>query len=151
MKIKIITALALMLIALCCFAVESSKPSSHDASWMDRHGKFSKANMQECMECHNDRVSCIKCHQDTEPRNHTLSWVKKGHGIEARWDRESCETCHREDSCIECHESTPPSSHRPGWREPVNRHCDSACHYPVQDTTCYACHKSAHAPNEYKK
>jgi len=153
MKIKIITAFTVMFIALCAFAVESSKPSTHDMSWMARHGKASRVNIKECMDCHTDRVSCIKCHQEVEPRNHTPSWVKKGHGLEARWERKSCETCHREDSCMECHDSTPPASHRPGWGgsgSSLNRHCNG-CHYPVQETTCFTCHKSAHAPNEYSK
>ncbi|WP_081646832.1 hypothetical protein [Limisalsivibrio acetivorans] len=150
MKVKFLILSAILLTALVAFAVESNKPSTHDTSWIKRHGQASKVNGEECKMCHVDQVSCIKCHQETPPRNHTPSWTKKGHGLEAKWDRESCATCHKEDSCIECHSSTPPSTHRPGWREPVNRHCDS-CHYPVQQTTCFTCHKSAHAPNTYLK
>jgi hypothetical protein len=135
-------------VATVAFAVESDKPSSHDTSWIKRHGNASKLNEQECLDCHTDRVSCIKCHNEVAPRNHTAGWIKKGHGLEARWDRNSCQACHREDSCIECHTQTPPASHRPGWREPLNRHCGS-CHYPIQETTCFTCHKAAHAPNEY--
>jgi hypothetical protein len=148
MKAGLIALCAVMLMALGALAIDSNKPSSHDLSWVARHGAASKVNLAECLECHTDRVSCIRCHQETEPRSHTPTWVKKGHGLEARWDRTACKACHTEDSCIECHENTPPSDHRPGWREPLNRHCNS-CHYPVQDTTCFTCHKRAHAPNEY--
>ncbi|WP_265821391.1 hypothetical protein [Geovibrio ferrireducens] len=151
-KITVLSmVMAMLLVAVYAFAVESNKPSSHDISWMDRHGSASKVNKQECLQCHTDQVSCIQCHQEVSPRNHTPSWTKKGHGLEARWDRSSCTTCHKEDSCIECHSVTPPSSHRPGWGgsgASLQRHCNN-CHYPVQQTTCNVCHKTAHAPNAY--
>jgi hypothetical protein len=148
MRAGVIAAIAIMLMALAALAVDSNKPASHDLSWVKRHGAASRVNLKECLECHTDRVSCIRCHQETPPRSHTPTWTKKGHGLEARWDRSACSACHTEDSCIECHTNTPPSSHRPGWRDPINRHCGS-CHYPVQETTCFTCHKRAHAPNEY--
>jgi hypothetical protein len=151
MRKTIVALLFTFFIVITAAAVDSNKPSTHDTTWMERHGKASEVNIKECMECHTDRVSCIKCHEEVKPRNHTPGWTKKGHGLEARWDRETCSTCHKEDSCIQCHSTTPPLSHKPGWREPLNRHCNSACHYPVQETTCYTCHKSAHAPNTYLK
>ena len=154
MKAKIITlimTLSLLFISALAFAVDSNKPSTHDTTWLSRHGKASKVNLNECLECHTDQVSCIRCHEEVAPRNHTSSWTRRGHGLEARWDRRTCQTCHKEDSCIECHTSTPPADHRPGWGgsgSSRNIHC-SGCHYPVQDTTCFTCHKQAHAPNEY--
>jgi hypothetical protein len=147
----IFAASALIAMCLSAYAVDSNKPSSHDMSWLHRHGPLSKANLEECIQCHKDQVSCKQCHQEVAPRNHTPSWIKTGHGLEARWDRSNCIACHKEDSCIECHQNTPPSSHRPGWGgsgSSQQRHCGT-CHYPLQDSTCFVCHKRAHAPNNY--
>ncbi|NTW99265.1 MAG: hypothetical protein HGB35_04925 [Geobacteraceae bacterium] len=151
--ITAVLVVVLMGASLAAFAVESNKPASHDISWMNRHGSVSKVKIDDCLECHMDKVSCIKCHQEVAPRNHTPAWTKKGHGLEARWDRSSCTACHKEDSCNECHMNTRPSSHRPGWGgsgSTQNGHCGT-CHYPVQDTTCFVCHKAAHSPNNYSK
>lgn len=148
---KISALFIILAFSLTAYAVSSNKPESHDLSWMKRHGVASKANLSECMECHTERVSCIKCHQEVEPRSHTKGWVKKGHGLEARWDRNKCAACHTEDSCTECHTQTPPSTHRPGWGgkgQSVNRHC-AGCHYPVQQTGCFTCHKVVHTSNQY--
>lgn len=145
----IFVALALLVAGVTAYAVESNKPPSHDLSWMQRHGAASKSNIEECVQCHTDQVSCIQCHQEVAPRNHTPAWSKTGHGLEAKWDRSSCTACHKEDSCVECHLRTVPSSHRPGWLGTGNRHC-TTCHYPVQETTCFVCHKTAHAPNAFK-
>jgi len=149
----IISALALLIAGVTAYAVESNKPPSHDLSWLQRHGAVSKINLEECVQCHKDQTTCIQCHQEVAPRNHTPTWAKTGHGLEARWDRSSCTACHKEDSCVECHLHTVPSSHRPGWLGTgtglQNRHC-ATCHYPIQETTCFVCHKTAHAPNAFK-
>lgn len=139
----------LLLSFTVAYAVESNKPETHGVNWLYEHGDASKMNSRECLDCHKDKSSCIQCHEEVAPRNHNASWTKRTHGLEAKWNRESCSACHKEDSCIECHTSTPPSDHKYGWREPVNAHCGS-CHYPLQDTRCYTCHKRAHSPNEYK-
>jgi hypothetical protein len=154
-KLTIATALLSLLISvITVYAVESSKPSSHDISWLQRHGTASKANLGECVQCHTDQVTCTQCHQEVSPRSHTPVWLKTGHGTEARWDRAKCATCHKEDSCTDCHQNTRPSSHRPGWSGngtvQGSRHCVN-CHYPLQDTTCAMCHKTGHLPNTYKK
>lgn len=141
-KVSVVSVVCITMIllgiSLASFAVESNKPPSHDTSWLRRHGPASKARMTDCLECHKDKVSCIQCHQEVVPRNHTATWIKKGHGLEARWDRSSCLACHKEDSCTECHRNTPPSSHRSGWS---SKHC-TGCHKPLQDSTCFVCHKS---------
>lgn len=129
------------------------KPDTHDGTWILRHGQASRVDEASCLQCHSDRSLCIQCHQDTQPRSHTPAWVKRTHGLEARWSRETCMTCHREDSCVSCHQSTAPSSHRPGWNSSPaggagGQHCLN-CHYPVSDTTCFTCHKVAHAPGQY--
>ncbi|QEM68957.1 hypothetical protein FO488_12850 [Geobacter sp. FeAm09] len=136
--LSLATAALLLCVALAAFAVESNKPASHDATWLHNHGAASKVKLAECLECHADRVSCIQCHQEVQPRNHTGAWTRKGHGLEARWDRSSCLACHKEDSCIECHQNTPPASHRSGWS---SGHC-TQCHKPVQESTCFVCHKT---------
>jgi hypothetical protein len=149
MKIKVLFTIVIMLLfAYVVMAVDSTKPEDHDISWMKRHGQASKVRSEECYSCHIDRVDCIRCHEEVMPRNHTPSWIKRGHGLEASWNRDTCAACHREDSCIECHQTTQPYTHRPGWADPLNRHCQE-CHYPVQDTTCFTCHKAVHAPNQY--
>lgn len=146
----LLTAIILTGIAGITYGIETGKPSSHDISWLQRHGSASRANLEECIQCHTDQVSCIQCHQEVQPRSHTTFWLKTGHGQEARWDRSKCVSCHKEDSCIDCHLNTPPSSHRAGWggSGAGSRHCVN-CHYPVQETTCYTCHKTAHTPNSY--
>ncbi len=130
---------------------EVSKPESHDASWTQIHGEAANADLSSCLECHEDRQGCIECHEDVVPRNHNGSWKRKLHGIKAQWDRASCLVCHQEDSCVECHKVSTPFSHRPGWGgldDTQNRHCGS-CHYPVQETNCFTCHETAHAPNSF--
>ena len=133
-------ALAALLLcgSLAAHAVESNKPSSHDTTWLHNHGPASKVKLDDCLECHTDKISCIQCHQEVAPRNHTPAWTRKGHGLEARWDRSSCLACHKEDSCTECHQNTPPASHRSGWS---SKHCTN-CHKPLQESSCFVCHKS---------
>ena len=147
----IITAMILAMVGMA-YAVESIKPASHDTTWTRTHGQESRVDEGTCLACHKDRVACIKCHQEVQPRSHTPSWLKRGHGLESRWNRDKCTTCHKEDSCVACHSSIPPSDHRPGWggaADPVNIHCNS-CHYPIQETRCFTCHKIAHTPTQYR-
>jgi hypothetical protein len=146
-KVKYITlvflALAVLGISCAAFAVESTKPSSHDISWLHRHGPASKATMSECLECHTDKISCIQCHKDVAPRNHTAGWIKKGHGLEARWERTACLSCHKQDMCTECHQSMTPVSHRGNWAS-SSGHCLQCHKGALQETTCYVCHKTTH-------
>jgi len=139
------------LICLSVFAYQSTKPETHTGSWMELHGAESKADPDSCLDCHENRTSCIQCHQDTEPRNHNASFKRKSHGLKAQWDRETCLTCHTEASCISCHQNSAPITHRANWggtTDDTNLHCRSGCHYPVQETTCGTCHMSSHGPVE---
>ncbi len=130
---------------------ESIKPATHDSTWIRAHGEESKYDENSCLGCHKNRVDCIKCHQEVAPRSHTPSWARIGHGLESRWNRDKCLVCHQEDSCVDCHNNTQPSSHRSGWGglgQAVNIHCQN-CHFPVQDTGCFTCHKTVHTPTQF--
>jgi hypothetical protein len=121
-------------------AVESDKPSTHDATWLNRHGKVSRADEGDCLSCHTDRIACIDCHEDTKPRDHTSAYVYKGHALKAKWSRETCAPCHTDSSfCDECHLIAAPSNHKRGWGGNTfnstgsvsgrqGRHCTSGCH-----------------------
>ena len=128
---KLIFIISVLTIAVAAYAVESSKPEDHNASWEMLHGKKANTNSAECYMCHTDRLECITCHEDSKPRSHTMTWTNKTHGLEARWERTNCKTCHTEDSCISCHDSTLPSNHKvPNFLN--NSHCSSGyCQLPV--------------------
>jgi len=151
-NILVFICLTMLITFATVMAYESNKPETHTSDWIQLHGAASKANPEECKDCHTDRVECITCHQEVKPRSHNASWKRKLHALKAKWDRDTCMTCHKEDSCVECHKSTPPFTHRPGWggtEDSQNRHCGS-CHYPIQETTCYTCHETSHSPQTYK-
>jgi hypothetical protein len=162
-KIIVAFGILVLLLAAVAFAAESSKPSTHDASWTKRHGTASRADDTECQSCHIDRIDCIACHEDTKPRDHTSAYVNKGHAQKARWSRQSCAPCHTDTSlCDECHEAVPPSTHTRGFggnlynatgdaAGETGRHCVS-CHTPATTSPsaygndhitrgCKTCHK----------
>ena len=98
MKMKLlIIGLFSLLIASVSFAVDSTKPSTHNSTWEKQHGQAAKTNMAECLTCHEERSECIACHEDTAPRNHTVTFVNKTHGLESRWNRTACQIL-----CIRC-------------------------------------------------
>jgi hypothetical protein len=144
-KINIVLIIVFLLTGFAAYSVQSSKPESHNSSWIKTHGQSSKVNEEECLSCHTNRDYCIRCHQDTQPRNHTPAWVKRGHGLEARWNRDNCITCHKNDFCEECHTSSQPSYHTSYFKN--GGHCYTQCHSPsLQETNCITCHKSYHGP-----
>ena len=142
-SLLIIMVLSIMMVSFGVYAVESSKPESHDANWISKHGVKAKRNSADCYACHDQKLECIACHQDTKPRSHNLSWVNKTHGMEARWNKKSCKTCHMEDSCIACHETMMPSNHTVNFRDV---HCNTGCQLPVGrwkntiSKDCVVCH-----------
>ncbi|MDY6821710.1 MAG: hypothetical protein SVN78_08840 [Deferribacterota bacterium] len=145
-KIIVLFIFFLILPIYTLYSVESSKPDSHNTSWIKLHGQASKVNEEKCLACHNKRDDCIRCHQDTAPRSHTPSWRHRTHGIEARWNRDKCMTCHNNAFCEECHTSQMPMSHRrANFIE--GGHCYTECHSPnLRDNKCIICHKSYHGP-----
>ncbi len=119
-------------------------PPSHKENWKKHHGQVARANTGEtvntCSVCH-EQETCAKCHKDEPPDNHTAFWRTRGHGIQASMDRESCAACHRSDSCETCHRESEPRNHVGTWGAPKAQHC-IGCHLPVQNESCFVCHKS---------
>lgn len=149
---KIIIMIAFTLVAgLSVYAVDSSKPETHNSAWEKLHGQAAIANEAECMACHDERLECIGCHEDKAPRNHSVAWVQKNHGLEARWNRMDCGVCHKEDFCSSCHEDAVPRSHaRAGFGVNGTQgfHCTTSCQLPygtwknTPAKNCIVCHKT---------
>lgn len=152
MKKKLfLSTLFLLLVFSIAFAVDTTKPSDHNATWLYDHGRAAKADEQTCLACHDERSECIACHEDTPPRNHTNTFVNKTHGLQARWDKSSCQTCHRQDYCDACHETAYPLSHAKSGFGKMNGpafHCETSCQLPVGNwkntvhQNCIVCHKT---------
>lgn len=150
---KLTIFIMIMLIAAVVYAVDSTKPSTHNTNWIETHGNAAKANEAECYVCHEDRNECIMCHEDTAPRSHTSTFVNRTHGMESRWDRTACQTCHKQDFCDACHETAYPMSHNrvnfaKGRIDIPGSHCGTSCVVtssnwkmnPAQN--CIVCHKT---------
>jgi hypothetical protein len=122
---------------------EDVAPASHDRLWMRRHGSVvcerGDRTADDCSMCHGEST-CVACHLEMPPANHTNHFRLKTHGVIAALDRQSCATCHRAESCDQCHQETAPMSHTGAWGAPVDRHCLS-CHFPIQQESCFVCHK----------
>lgn len=151
MKKLLIVIMFILLASVTVYAVDNTKPETHNTSWEKLHGQAAKANIEECLVCHDERVECIACHEDKPPRNHTISWVQKNHGLEARWNRMDCTYCHKEDFCSACHETAVPRSHAKagfGTAGSPNFHCQVSCQESVGNwkntpsKNCLVCHKT---------
>lgn len=118
-------------------------PSTHAHQWTRLHGQTvradSQATVDDCSLCH-ERDDCISCHKDQAPTNHNNIFRLRSHGVLAAIDRDNCAVCHTRDSCDRCHEETTPTSHRGSYGAPKATHC-FGCHLPVQQNSCFTCHK----------
>jgi len=149
---KIMIMLAFTLIAVVSvYAVDNTKPETHNTTWERQHGQAAKANEAECLTCHDERLECIGCHEDMAPRNHSIAWVQKNHGLESRWNRMACATCHKEYFCSACHEEAVPRSHSRagfGTNGSAGFHCQTSCQLPYGSwkntpaKNCIVCHKT---------
>lgn len=133
------------------WAVDSTKPSTHNTTWIAKHGQASKINEAECLSCHEERLECIACHEDMAPRTHSAAWVQKNHGLESRWDRNKCVVCHKEDFCVSCHDVSVPRSHNNsgfGTSGSPSFHCQTSCQLPfgnwknTPSKNCLVCHQT---------
>ena len=126
-------------------------PESHGEQWKRRgHGQIvrdglggaeAELSMHRCDLCHDAAASCQACHVQEAPESHDNHFRLRGHGVMASLDRSRCAVCHKQDSCQQCHQETRPMSHRGGFGSPTQRHC-TGCHFPLQQTGCYVCHKA---------
>jgi hypothetical protein len=118
-------------------------PESHHHNWKKMHGgvvrEASDATADRCTLCHTEST-CVACHKDEPPENHNNFWRLRGHGLAAMIDRQNCAACHEPDSCERCHRDAIPQNHMGLWSSTKATHC-LACHTPLRDTGCAACHK----------
>src|SRR3989338_5829553 len=124
------------------------KPKSHDATWIQVHGKYSNLkygfrSQNVCALCHQES-QCATCHQQQQPTDHTAFWRLRGHGLMVGLNRQKCATCHQVDFCERCHANTKPLDHTASWGAPAQRHC-FGCHAPIDSVKgqkCFVCHQS---------
>jgi hypothetical protein len=122
-----------------------SQPSTHRFGWQRSHGQAYRAHgaatADQCSLCHQEST-CASCHFENPPANHNNYFRQRGHGLHARMDRQACSTCHRSDTCDACHQDARPINHAGAWGTPRDNHCVS-CHFPLNSSDCYTCHKDA--------
>jgi hypothetical protein len=92
------------------------KDFSHEAAWLETHGKWAMASVSSCSSCH-DQTMCSQCHTATTrpmppsiqfPEKVTAEFIHRGdwisrHAIEAWADPTSCTKCHGTGYCQSCH------------------------------------------------
>jgi len=123
---------------------KESKPPNHAVNWKQLHGReaelIGKGMVGSCEVCHT-QATCIKCHKEEAPTTHTNYWRERGHAVIADSERSECKVCHTEDSCLRCHQTITPQSHKGNY---AAQHC-AACHFPLKQEGCIACHKNANS------
>jgi len=91
--------------SICHFNVREVQPANHNFDWMAKHAVYSKANVEDCENCHSPKF-CEDCHKrrDLPTRRFHDRNFRFIHGIEARADPRSCGNCHELRSfCEKCH------------------------------------------------
>lgn len=122
-----------------------SLPISHDAQWMETHGRTAAKAGVLCDVCHRGTIradfvqgpsvpafsvlpnhagsgdvrDCADCHRaDVWSSNVHESNYLQSHGFDALRGTTTCESCHRRDECRTCHEQAPipfGEVHPPGF------------------------------------
>ncbi len=126
------------------------KPLDHDGNFLDRHGRLSKNNPQNCVRCHAQKY-CSDCHSRYPQGTLTIKSHRKlgannqqyyapnwaiDHSAEARRNLQSCQACHASgDVCIQCHSSGRTNPHPRGWKGISNTYKDKS-----NGKTCVKCH-----------
>lgn len=81
-------------------------PSSHRASFMERHGNQASAATSTCAACH-VRSQCLDCHRRDAaagPRGYHADGFLQTHPTEAYTRETSCSECHNAGAfCVTCH------------------------------------------------
>ena len=145
------------------------KDYSHEANFLETHGKWAMASVSTCSSCH-DQTMCSQCHTATTrpmppsiqfPEKVTAEFIHRGdwisrHAIEQQADPVSCSKCHGTGYCQSCHSfqgiapggATLRDPHPAGW---ISIHGQSArqnivscaaCHNQGANSICVACHTS---------
>jgi hypothetical protein len=143
------------------------KDFSHEAAWLETHGKWAKASVNTCSSCH-DQTMCSQCHTATTrpmppsiqfPEKVTAEFIHRGdwisrHAIEQQADPTSCTKCHGAGYCQSCHSfqnmgvggTSNPHSKQPNW---IGLHGQAArqnilscaaCHNQGANSLCVVCH-----------
>jgi hypothetical protein len=146
------------------------KDYSHEANFLQTHGKWAMASINTCSSCH-DQTMCSQCHTATTrpmppsiqfPEKVTAEFIHRGdwisrHAIEQRADPSSCSKCHGTGYCQSCHSFQGVASasgaasrdpHPAGW---ISVHGQAArqnilscaaCHNQGANSFCVACHST---------
>jgi len=131
---------------------------THEANFLETHGKWARQSVQTCTQCH-DQTMCSTCHTATTrplppsvqfPEKvasefiHRGDWISR-HAIEQAADPASCLKCHGVQYCQSCHgfQAVLPGSNT-GGRLPTGH--PSFLEHKAQArnniTACAACHSS---------
>jgi hypothetical protein len=147
-----------------------AKAYTHEASFLETHGKWAKQSVTTCSSCH-DQTMCSQCHTATTrpmppsvqfPEKVASQFIHRGdwiarHAMEQAADPTSCSKCHGAGYCQSCHEfqgvvgtlsSTGRDPHSAGW---ITFHGSVArqnilscagCHNQGASSKCMECHSA---------
>ena len=116
MKIRLlIVAIVVVLVSTVAYAVDSTKPATHNTNWIESHGQQAKSNMNDCLSCHDERSECISCHETAVPLSHSRANFREGRHPElpgshcgtsciitsSNWKSNPAQ------NCIVCHQTRP--------------------------------------------
>lgn len=116
----------------------------HPPNFVLRHSTAAYGGRLECANCHDVRVFCQECHQNSGfraqgklgPGFHTAEpfWLLR-HGGAARRGLENCTTCHTQKNCLQCHSTLGAFQVNPHGRDFDARRAQER-----NAAICRACH-----------